>query len=83
MPVQTITTRGGARLVVLGEDQYEDLIDARDAEAAPAKAARIREADLAQIESGDKAPDVATLARLARQRVRIAGLIPAADDDTA
>jgi DNA-binding Xre family transcriptional regulator len=34
MPVQTIKTPGGETLVVLTLDEYEDLVDARDANAA-------------------------------------------------
>ncbi len=114
--MQTIATPGGEKLIVLTEEEYEDLIDTRDAIVAEralaegrmetfteeevnayisspsplafwrtwrrvpaaelARAARISEQYLAELEAGRAVADVATYARLARRlRAHIEDLI--------
>ncbi len=114
--MQTITTPGGEKLIVLTEEEYEDLLDTRDAiaaeqdlaagrmetfsieevraySAAPtplafwrswrhvpaaelARAAKISEEYLAELEAGQAVADVATYVRLARRlRTHVESLI--------
>jgi hypothetical protein len=114
--VQTLATPAGERLIVLTEEEYEDLIDTRDAIVAEralaegrmetftddevaayiaspsplafwrtwrhvpaaelARAARVSEAYLAELEAGRAVADIATYARLARRlRTHIEDLV--------